>query len=261
MGQETNRKMEPTFYTKANTSDEDEYQAEKGGDIAETYYSPDKFIKTTKYKVQRPFHQNQKDLRRNHSSKTSINWRNYTPLKTSTKGGNPQKDGQTTQCKIWQSINHWVPKCPNKDVYEVINHWFPKCPNKNVYEVSYMSTNLHSTTAMKQHYKPFFRNFELRCLRLLRQQYICRSKWFTKYSKTLWDKKKSTISFNCATKHLNLGEVKILFHKIAIMPVIIGQHRASLRIYCRQSNIPLLLSKFSMKKGEIQLTLANNTIT
>ena len=30
MGQETNRKMEPTFYTKANTSDEDEYQAEKG---------------------------------------------------------------------------------------------------------------------------------------------------------------------------------------------------------------------------------------
>ena len=65
--------MEPTFYTKANTSDEDKYQTEKGGDIAKAYYSPDKFIKTTRYKVQRPFHQNQKDLRRKDPSKTSIN--------------------------------------------------------------------------------------------------------------------------------------------------------------------------------------------
>ena len=56
MGHKTYIKMEPTFHTTETTSDEGEYKTKNVDDTAEAYYTPDKFRKTTKYKVQRPFY-------------------------------------------------------------------------------------------------------------------------------------------------------------------------------------------------------------
>ena len=86
-------KAEPTYYTKETTSDEEDYDNKSNYDIADTYYTQEKYRRpyTNKHK---PQYQNMKQ-RQNSTQKLSSNSRSM-PQKP-TKGRNPQKNGQTTR--------------------------------------------------------------------------------------------------------------------------------------------------------------------
>ena len=69
--EEFNIKTEPKFYTKNSTSDDDdEYDNESVDDAVDTFYTPDKYKRNTKFKPQNSTYQNQKYYKQNHPSKT-----------------------------------------------------------------------------------------------------------------------------------------------------------------------------------------------
>ena len=80
------------FYTKNSTSDDDDEYNESVDDAVDTFYTPDKYKRNTKFKPQNSTYQNQKYYKQNHPSKTSTNWRSNQQTKTS-KGKNPQQNG------------------------------------------------------------------------------------------------------------------------------------------------------------------------
>ena len=116
--QELQIKVEPTYYTKEITSDEEDYDNKSYDtidtkcDIADTYYTQDNYRRShnSKFKYQ---YQNPKQ-RHNFTQKTPSNWRNN-PQRL-TKGRNPQKNGQPTRYNICQNINHWATQCPDKNL-------------------------------------------------------------------------------------------------------------------------------------------------
>ena len=69
------------------------------------------------------------------------------------------------------------------------------------------------------------------------------------------------IKFEKCNKPFRFGDGKQYYSsKAAIIPANIGQHKVSIKTYIIDADIPMLLSKLSMKKGGIELKFASDTI-
>lgn len=91
---------------------------------------------------------------------------------------------------------------------------------------------------------------------------VCGAQWFTEYSSSLSEKEKTMIKFETCNKPFRFGDGKQYYSsKAAIIPANIGQHKVSIKTYIIDADIPMLLSKSSMKKGGIELKFASDTIS
>ena len=235
-------KPEPTYYTKETTSDEEHCDNESNYDIADTYYTQEKYRRpyTNKHK---PQYQNMKQ-RQNFTQKLSSNSRSM-PQKP-TKGRHPQKNGQTTRCNICQSINHWASQCPDKNSDEL------SCMVHEIILQNSSDTGLQTLLS---------ETWSSAVLDAGATSTVCGRKWFDVYLESLNADDRAKVTYEDCNKPFRFGDGKqFIASKAATIQANIGPHKVGLKTHTADTDIPLLLSKSAMKKGETELKFSTDTI-
>ena len=169
------------------------------------------------------------------------------------KGTNPlNKFGKRSQCAICKSTFHWAKDCPHNtdrdsvnitadsdDVEEVNITLFTKEQNKLSDAEIFMIESQCSVV------------IDTACTRT-----VCGEKWFNDFSDTI-DERKITISPSEKLFRFGDGKTVKSFSKAKI-PVCIGKKKCHIETEILKSNIPLLLSKSSLKKAGTILDLSKD---
>ena len=169
------------------------------------------------------------------------------------KGTNPlNKFGKRSQCAICKSTFHWAKDCPHNtdrdsvnitadsdDVEEVNITLFTKEQNKLSDAEIFMIESQCSAV------------IDTACTRT-----VCGEKWFNDFSDTI-DERKITISPSEKLFRFGDGKTVKSFSKAKI-PVCIGKKKCHIETEILKSNIPLLLSKSSLKKAGTILDLSKD---
>jgi len=174
------------------------------------------------------------------------NWRNEENRRPPNPiGKNPIINGYTSTCTYCKSINHWVKDCPDRKtdgitylVNEIVLHQNNdelKSLVSETWNAALLDCGATST--------------------------VCGKKWFEEYQKSLPEDEKNKIIMSDSQKPYRFGDgKKFQSEKLAIIPAVIGNKCISINTDIIDANIPLLLSKAAMKKGQMHLNFANDTV-
>lgn len=248
--EEQNIKSEPLFYTKVPTVIDSDNEGESSNDnenteeFGDTLYTQGKMkrpIKTRQYYNQRTNHNSQKHYQQNTSNSY---WRDNHSKPS--KGKNPLKNGQQTRCNICQSINHWASQCPDRSseevtyiVHELVLH------NSNDVILQSLLSETWSCAVLDSG----------------ASSTVCGTTWFQEYMNSLSANEKESIVYTTSNKPFRFGDGReIKSTKAATIPANIGSHKVSIKTDIVDANIPLLLSRSTMKKARMLLNFDDDTI-
>ena len=108
-----------------------------------------------------------------------------------TKGRNPQKNGQPTQCNTCQSINHWTTQCPDKNLDEV------SCMVHEIILQNSSDTVLQITLS---------ETWPSAVLDSSASSTVCGVKWFNEYVEGLPAQDKSKVTYENCNKPFRFGD-------------------------------------------------------
>ena len=171
------------------------------------------------------------------------------------KGTNPMnKYGKHTRCSICQSVCHWWRDCPHKTQSEAVL----QTDGENSAEKPEECNITLMTEEIAQENNIFIAEsqnsavIDTACTRT-----VCGEKWLNNYLKYCDD---SAVSSVYSKKPFRFGDGKIQysFQKVKL-PAKIGKTRCNIESEVVKADIPLLLSKASLKKAGTQLDLNNDT--
>ena len=155
------------------------------------------------------------------------------------KGRNPMKNGAPTRCNICQSINHWQSQCPDKHVTSV------------TYMVNEVILHASSNIILKSLVAETWNSAVLDCGAT---STVCGKAWFDEYILSLVPSDREKIVYTESNKPYRFGDGRVV-HAIkgARAPVMLGSQPVLLETDIVDADIPLLLSKKSMKKVGMRL--------
>ena len=238
----TNIKMESTLLAKEEYSENesDDTENEDFEEPVATLYTQERrsFYKPK----QQRFNTNRLNPNRNGSnfkqydSKNTTNYQERNGSKFS-RGKNPKRNGQRTRCNICQSINHWADQSPDKDtdrlacmVHEVVLNSSEETVLQTLLSETWVSVILDSGASST----------------------VCGKTWFDEFFKSLKPTDQSNIIFSECSKPFRFGDgIQYKSSESATIPAIIGNQVVNIKTHIIDSDIPLLLSKASMKKAKI----------
>ena len=253
-------KTEDTFHTqhKQNLSEREIYESEYSEEDdypQEMYFTnrhPKRFSKPS-YPNPREYRKpptNNQQYRPQASSNFKNSYRQYQPTQTNRKGKNPKdKDGNYTRCTICESINHWTPNCPDNQDH-----------NNTFYNeiVLYQSDYDHPSKFLSLVDES--RNAAV--LDSGASKTVCGESWFNTFQDSLNDNDRNKIQFQDSSSQYKFGDgAQVTAITSATIPIVIGTTKAQMNVDIVPSNIPLLLSRDSMKRANMQLNFENDTIT
>ena len=187
------------------------------------------------------------------SNQASNRWRPSTQRKLSViKGKNPpDKTGMPTRCMICQSINHWAPRCPDKN-----------SDNNTLLlenEITLHQSNTSNTSDLKSLVSETWSSALLDCGA---SKTVCGSEWLEEYKQNLTDSNLRQLSSSKSHNFYRFGDGRRIPAKECVsLPAIIGTKRVIINTDVVDSDIPLLLSRDSMKKANMSLNFENDTIS
>ena len=248
-----NFKTEPTFYTKPEAPLDEEraedYECVEDDDVNDTLYAPrQKRINFRHQNVPR-LNQPQGFRRQATASSGPPNWRDKADMSSSrTRGKNPlSKFGTQTKCRLCQSINHW-----EKD-----------CPDRNINDVSFMLNEVVLQASNDAVLKTLVS--ETWCSAVLDSgatSTVCGKTWFDEFSSSLSATDQDKIQFSKSSKPFRFGDGKIVNStKMAHIPAVIGDKCVTICTDIVDADIPLLLSKTSMKNAKMCLNFDDDTLS
>ena len=183
------------------------------------------------------------------------NWRNQDRQKRGTTnrriGRNPlDATGMPTRCVICQSINHW------KD----------RCPDKNPEHSTLFTDNtivLHQSNDGQSDLKSLVaETWSSALLDCGASKTVCGNEWFQQYQESLSDDNLRKIKTSESNNSFRFGDGKrITSQKSVTLPASIGSMEVTIKADVVDSDIPLLLSRDSMKKANMNLDFESDTIT
>ena len=189
------------------------------------------------------------------SSYTS-NWRrpDQTPRKRLTKGKNPpDRSGMPTRCAICQSINHWAQYCPDR--IETKEHHTLLTENEIILHLG----NTNNSNDLKSLVAETWSTALLDCGA---SKTVCGQEWFNQYKQTLSPETKEKIITNESNNIYRFGDGrKITASENVTIPATIGNIDITINADIVDNDIPLLLSRPSMKKANMILDFEKDTIT
>ena len=253
-------KTENTFHsqhTHESYYGEETYQSESSDDDEyhhDTYltYHPQR-SRRTNYHRPKDFRKHQNNSSQQRSQPHShYNYKNQTKkhFMSNKKGKNPRdKDGTITRCSICESINHWVPNCPDNQGHN--NMYYNEI-------VLYQTDYDHPSTFLSLVDES--RNAAV--LDSGASKTVCGESWFNTFQESLNDNDKDQISFSKSKSQYRFGDgAEVTVVTAATIPIVIGTTKTKMNVDIVPSNIPLLLSRDSMKRANMQLNFENDTIT
>ena len=251
-------KSEDTFHTQhssQNSAERETYDSE----YSEEEEYPQEMYYTNRHpkRYNKPSYPNQKEYRKfspnNQQYRSQSSYRNSHRQYQQTqirKGKNPKdKDGNYTRCTICESINHWTPNCPDNQDH-----------NNTFYNeiVLYQSDYDHPSKFLSLVDES--RNAAV--LDSGASKTVCGESWFNTFQESLNDNERNKIQFQDSNSQYKFGDgAQITAITSATIPVVIGTTKGQMNVDIVPSNIPLLLSKDSMKRANMKLNFENDTIT
>ena len=200
---------------------------------------------------------------RHYHPTTSDNWRSHTsrptshpPRKPSNKGKNPpDRYGTTTTCAICHSINHWATMCPDAEKQNK-NH------GHNTYVVNDIILHQSDFDTPNELKGLVSETWNAALLDCGASKTVCGKTWFDEYAATLSEKDRESITFHTSQHVYRFGDGKrVQAIKGAKIPALIGFKAIYIETDIVDSDIPLLFSKSSMKRANMNLNFQNDTIS
>ena len=191
-------------------------------------------------------------------SASSSNWRRTEPSPRksfpNTKGKNPlDRDGLPTRCSFCQSINHWAPQCPDR----------PPLRNEHSTLLTENEIVLHQNNSNDPHELQSLvaETWSSALLDCGASKTVCGNEWFEQYKQILPPDTVNQISISPSSHVYRFGDGrKLTATKNALIPATIGDTQLTISTDIVDSDIPLLLSRSSMKKANMKLNFEDDTI-
>ncbi|XP_078490921.1 uncharacterized protein LOC144747058 [Ciona intestinalis] len=179
--------------------------------------------------------------------KTPVNWNK----KETQRKQNPRnKFGYISRCAICDSKMHWASTCPHKEhnvmstALEPENVAVTLQTNDDKMEVLSNEAENHAVV-------------DTACTKT-----VCGQKWFTKFIKSLKNENKINVKTYPSKSSFVFGDgMKVISHRAACIPACIAGVKCQITTEIVNKNIPLLLSKTSLKKAETLIDLKNDKVT
>ena len=192
---------------------------------------------------------------------------NFNTQSTRRKGKNPlDQYGNTTTCIECNSINHWLNKCPDR--VQKGNPRQTLLQECDEYEYEYEDDPAYRVTLFQSDYDEPHRlkslvaeSMNCGVLDSGASKTVCGTIWFQTYLDSLEENDKSKISYKSSSNKFKFGDgKKVNSLKQAKIPATIGNVETIIQTDIVESDIPLLLSKSSMKRAETELNFKDDTV-
>nr|CAB3262901.1 uncharacterized protein LOC100184952 [Phallusia mammillata] len=178
--------------------------------------------------------------------------------KGSFKQNPPDKTGRPTRCRICESTMHWAPECPHRnnarcvgEVAEAVTADVDQCEEVELT----LATNLSSNEifVIESSHSAIL---DTACTRT-----VCGETWFNSYCSNLAANLKGKVKVCKKRSVFKFGDgEKVISSKEAVIPAFIAGKKLSIKVCIVASQIPLLLSKASLKKASTQLDLSQDKV-
>ena len=165
----------------------------------------------------------------------------------------PDQFGQITRCSICESTMHYAKDCPHKNNSE----------SETFYEDTYYQIVLFQNDMDNEETLPTLVHESLNAaiLDCGASKTCCGESWFNCYLESLSDEEKKKVSYSSSNSKFKFGDGKpVTAITSACIPVTIGTKDVMLQTDVVTKEIPLLLSKQSMKKCGSVLDTKTDTI-
>ena len=171
------------------------------------------------------------------------------------KATNPlDKSGKPTKCAICQSLMHWARDCPHR--YDEEEAKMTKEEDEHVSEVEMEGCNLTLLTA---HEIFVVESKGAAVIDTACTKTVCGEKWFKDYMTSLSLAEKRAVKTQQSKRPFKFGDGKVVYSiKLATIPAHIADRKCNIETEVVSSDIPLLLSKSSLKKAGAVLDLKND---
>jgi hypothetical protein len=176
------------------------------------------------------------------------------------KGGNPlNKFGKPTKCSICSSIMHWWKDCPHKSEDVKYTEEQDDLENKEIADVEECNItlftenieNVFHTETVEKVFSVETKNaavIDTACTRT-----VCGDKWLNNFIESTKDDVRTVYS----RKPFKFGDGNIVYsYSKATLPVTIAETKCNIETEVVKEDIPLLLSKTSLKKAGTKLDLS-----
>jgi hypothetical protein len=172
------------------------------------------------------------------------------------KGTNPlNKYGKRTRCAICQSVFHWAKNCPDKKM-ESVN--VAESENDHVESVH---ITLFSKEDMTDHEIFVIETSASAVIDTTCTQTVCGKKWLDDYVEKLPKQQRQQVITHSSCRGFKFGDGKVVTAtKRVSIPAKIGSTRCRIDVEVVDVDIPLLLSKDSLKKARASLDIEHDKV-
>jgi transposase InsO family protein len=194
-------------------------------------------------------YRSQDKYRGNNSNKSRVhdNTRNH-----SSRGRNRlDLQGNITRCKICDSVNHWATKCPDRDL--------PRSKGDVLYSIVLFQSDLENPDNIGS---LAFETIGAAVADCGASKTVCGREWLTNYIDLLSSEDQDLISYQSTSSayKFGVGEPHKAFTSAKI-PVVIGSLKVFLEVDVIAYDLPLLLSRATMKRAKAHLNTEEDEIT
>ena len=170
------------------------------------------------------------------------------------RGKNPlDKYGNITQCNVCLSINHWAENCPDRISEE----------KEKVHKAFYTVTLFQDDTENPERTMSLVAE-TLGCgvLDCGTPKTVCGQAWIDSYLEILSKEDQEKVLFKDTTCSFKFGDGELKkAHTAVRLPIVLGSTKAAIDVEVVYEDIPLLLSRASMKRAKTCLNTADDTVT
>ena len=166
-------------------------------------------------------------------------------------GTNPlNRFGKRTKCAICQSVFHWAKNCPEKNSVNITEHSEETVEDCNLTLLTKEQPSANEIFVLESSGTAII---DTACTRT-----VCGEKWFNGFCEKMGHK----ISTTPSHRAFKFGDGKIVYSfQSASIPAVIGSIHCKIDTEIVKADIPLLLSKTSLKRAGAILDLKNDKIS
>lgn len=181
------------------------------------------------------------------------------PKNKVSKGSNPlDRYGRRTKCAVCQSVFHWAKQCPHKEEVRMtdtdIEH-YEECEEECNLTLFTKEHRTENEILMTESYGCAV--IDTACTKT-----VCGKKWFEQYVDRLQEDQKKVIKKKTSTKIFRFGDgAQVHSYMNATIPAQIGKTKCNIETEVVDVELPLLLSKDSLKKAGTILDMSNDKAT
>ena len=171
------------------------------------------------------------------------------------RGTNPlDRNGKRTRCAVCESVFHWAKDCPHKN---------QKQGEIRMTDAEENEEECHFTKESKsQNEILLMESFGCAIIDTACTKTVCGKRWYEQYVDQLEQKKKKNIKTGASDKSFRFGNGdKVKSYMKATIPAQIGDTHCTIETEVVDIDLPLLLSKDSLRRAEAVLDMSNDKAT